>query len=592
MRVKRAVIPRLWFDEGRMRLRLRRPAPRAVRAALFLTFTLAPPAVAQVVRGTVRDAGSNAPLSGIVVSIHRATATTFDDRTREAATLSDAQGRFGLSPADTGHFVVVARRIGVRPFRSAPFALGHGQTHRVDIRLEGVRFDLPVVTVSGATPCGNRAENRERIASLWEQARVALTASELSLRDRLFQATITRYKRQLDPRTLAVRTESRDLTRGVTQRAFVSIPSDSLARHGYARALPGGFVEYYAPDERVLLSEAFVRDHCFGLASGGADGEVGITFEPARNRRVSDIAGTIWLDGKSYELRRVVFRYTDFPLPVRDPRVGGEVHFQRLATGAWLVSRWFMRVPHLEMQRDVSGTPRTGRTVSERPVLAAFSEDGGYVAPELRVSGQRLATLTGRVVDSTGSAPLVGARVSMSGAASEAVTGSDGAFRLDSLTPGSFTLLVEHPHYERLGMLAGEQVLNIAEGQSSVTFVQAVDTRQVLRQLCGYDFVPDSTAAIRFVIPPLPGSETQAPRVAHVTWDVPTRLATRTVRTETMAMDLPLEANGGVTACNLPSGMRLTIEERLPDGSPPRRWQVQTPPPRAFVVMELRGTGG
>lgn len=564
---------------------------RLAGVALLLTVLLPGALQAQLVRGTVRDAASGAPLAGVIVSVHRI-GEPASDQNRLAAALTAANGTYALTPNDTGRFVVTAKRIGVRRFESAPFVLARGATHVLDVALEGVRFDLPIVTVSGATPCNTRSSDRARVASLWEEARTALTASELSLRERLYRATITRYQRALEPRSLTVRGETRDVKRSVTERAFTSFPAESLAMQGYARVLPDGVIEYFAPDERVLLSDAFVRDHCFALATDGANGEVGITFTPTRARRASDIEGTIWLDGRSYELRRVSFRYTNFPLPVRDPRVGGEVQFSRLERGVWMVSRWYMRVPQVEMQRDITGTSRTGRIIADRPVIVGFTEDGGYVIPDEARGAARAALLTGRVLDSTGRAPLVEARVTIAGLDRSADVQRDGSFRLSDVPPGSYTLLVEHPAYARLGIFAGEQVLTVEEGRDSATLVQALGRPQILRQLCGYDEVPDSVTAVRVLLPPPPAADT-APdgRVVHFSWDNP-KLLTPTipggiVKTTTLALDLPVDAAGGVTACSLPREKRITIEERAANGALPRRYEFRTPE-HGFIVVQLR----
>lgn len=568
---------------GPLRLDEVRVSKRLLATCLLLAVCVPSGTQAQLVRGTVREAESGAPLAGVVVSIQRPA------RGRPApslvATLTDARGEYAISPNDTGRFTLTAKRIGARQFQSPAFTLARGQTHALDVMLDPVRFDLPTVTVSGVTPCRARAEDRGRIAALWEEARTAIAASELSLRDRLFRATMTRYQRELEPRRLATRSETQDVRRGVTEHAFVSVPAESLAAHGYARVLPDQIVEYFAPDERVLLSELFVRDHCFGLARDGADGEVGITFEPTRNRRVSDIQGTIWLDARSYELRRVTFSYTNFPSPVRDPRIGGEVRFAKLASGAWHVSRWFMRVPRVELQRETTGTPSTGRVVIDRPVITGFTEDGGTAVSDDAADSRRLASLSGRVVDSTGTAPLRGARLSLSGLPQSSESRGDGSFRLDGIPVGSYTLLVDHPDYARLGLIAGEQLLTIEEPQQSLTLVQALGTRQVLRQLCGFEESPDSTTAVRFVVPPEPDAPPR--RVIHLSWPSRFDLGGGLVRTRTLATDLPVDAAGGVTMCELPRATRLHVEEREAGGALRRSWDLASPG-AGFAVVELK----
>jgi hypothetical protein len=66
---------------------------------------------------------------------------------------------------------------------------------------------------------------------------------------------------------------------------------------------------FYAPDEQVLLSDRFVEEHCFQVArgEGSSEGLFGLQFSPAKRRNVNDIAGTLWVDSASAELR-----YLDF----------------------------------------------------------------------------------------------------------------------------------------------------------------------------------------------------------------------------------------------------------------------------------------
>ena len=99
-------------------------------------------------------------------------------------------------------------------------------------------------------------------------------------------------------------------------------------------------MEFLAPDARALLSSAFLRDHCFGVAEDDRNRseQVGLTFEPVRGRQ-RDIAGTLWLDAGSFELLKLEFHWLDLPLTMRHERLGGDVHFLRLPDGTWVVLR-------------------------------------------------------------------------------------------------------------------------------------------------------------------------------------------------------------------------------------------------------------
>lgn len=106
------------------------------------------------------------------------------------------------------------------------------------------------------------------MASLWEEARTALDAAEISLRDRLFTAQVTRYARELEPRTLRVLQEGRSEVRGVVGAPVTTLPPESLSTSGYWRAVPGGGALYYVPDPAALLSDDFQGDHCFRPVTG------------------------------------------------------------------------------------------------------------------------------------------------------------------------------------------------------------------------------------------------------------------------------------------------------------------------------------
>src|SRR4030095_16668473 len=232
---------------------------------------------------------------------------------------------------------LAVKRIGVQRFVSPAFVLGTGETRNLDVPIASVAMTLPVVSVSWL--CVPRPTELRRIASLWDEARTALEATEISLRDKLMAASISRYAAELDPATLRVLFDWRSDAQVMTSQPFTSMSGDSLSAVGYWRRLEGDSVEYLAPDASALSSNAFIRDHCFTLAGARRDrrGLVGLSFVPATERTLPDIAGTIWLDARSFELRLVEFRYTRLPAMAYAQRVGGEVHFARLASGAWIV---------------------------------------------------------------------------------------------------------------------------------------------------------------------------------------------------------------------------------------------------------------
>jgi hypothetical protein len=288
------------------------------------------------------------------------------------------------------------------------------------------------------------------------------------------------------------------------------------------------------------------------------------------------------------------------PLPVVDSRSGGEVHFSRLATGAWYVSRWFMRVPQVE-ERAYASVAREGtRTSSQRAYIASFSESGGRVDP---VDGPAphgaLATLTA----ASWTAPEIGAAGARSLAGRNAGHHHHRARRCLPLTRSRGFLYAERrpPGYSRLGLTAVEQELEIGEGTSSITLLQAIGTPQILRQLCGSEHVPDSNVVVRLVLPRSTDRDTVHDTVhdtmpgsaLHLSWAKTRVIGPRDVLSQTMAVDLVIDAAGGVTACELPPAKLVRIEERDRDGTVGRQWEVRTPEAGLVVVelLESRRTG-
>src|SRR5688572_6129984 len=249
--------------------------------ALLCVLSFAATAQAQLVRGTIREKTSATAIAGVLVSL----VPDAGPASGAVSVLSNERGEYAIRAAAPGRYRLDAKRIGAERFTSEPFDLAVGESKQVDVALAALVYRLPEIRVVDIDLCVKNGAQRTQVASLWEEARTVLTAAQISLRDRLFEGHLTRYVRGLQPRSLRVLEESWGERKGLMDRPFVSLSSDSLARIGYRRTI-GEFEYYYAPDAEVLLSRSFSLDHCYHVVEGSRDrrGLLGIGIEPVPRR--------------------------------------------------------------------------------------------------------------------------------------------------------------------------------------------------------------------------------------------------------------------------------------------------------------------
>ncbi len=518
---------------------------RTTRVLLSALALLAPAlAPAQVVRGVITEVNTARPVAGALVSLLPPTGDSVIVNVLSAAT-----GEYGIRAPSSGTYRLAVKRIGVRRYTSAPFDLGDGETRVSDVRIDAVAISLPAVSISGL--CVTRPRDLARVASLWDEARTALEAADISLRDRLIDARLSRYAAELDPSSLQVRFDWRTDAQLMVQQPFTSPSGDSLSATGYWRQLPGDSVEYLAPDARALASNAFIRDHCFSPAAAPRNRPdlVGLAFQPARDRRLPDIRGTVWLDARRFELRFIEFRYTMLPDIPNADRVGGEVHFTRLASGAWIVDRWFIRMPQVIVLPD--DWPRRQLREEGGSVVAAGIEDRSF------------ATLTGVLRDSAGR-PFGDAVVRAIGTQRQALTGPDGSWRLDSLPVGGLSVVVHADGYDAFGVLAGARRVELLAGRTVRVDLRAPGAAALRNEVCPVTPRPFTTqrriprGVLRLLMvdsattAPLPGVR------FLVSWPATAENAAADSAQERYRQAVT-DLRGAATFCDLPTGFPLDV---------------------------------
>ena len=522
-------------------------------------------AAAQVVRGVVVEAGSGRGLPGVVVVLLDSAGK------RLAGVLVGDDGKYAIRAMAPGRYAVRAERIGYRADAPTPVTLGAGQT--VDLRLETqpIPVVLGVVRVTGKSACVASAADGSEVSAVWDETRKALFATDLTQRQELFSARVSRFERTLDARSGKVTHYQTNEANAVTRNPFVSENAAALSAKGYVRP-SGADVIYYAPDAAVLLSDEFLADHCFRLREGEGKraGLIGLAFEPVKGRDKPDIGGTLWIDQKSAELRDLDFVYrqlNDLPRTSKSDDFGGHIEFRRMPTGAWIVERWMIRMPLLveggTLPRDPAVVPGSVPSRSDRIHLAGIQEAGGEVREtvargERRELSAEVASVRGVVYDSARMAPLSGARVFLDGTQFAAKSTADGSFLIEKIPPGTYSISVLHARFDSLSVAPPTATVELGPNDERMAQLAGPSTATVLARTCSAEERGAGKAALRGHVR---DGATATPSI-----DARVTLSWRGLREmtpgHTAVMDRTLTAKtdsaGRYAFCGLPEGVKIT----------------------------------
>jgi hypothetical protein len=333
---------------------------------------LAAPLASQVVRGRLLEAGSDAPVAGALVLLEDSNGT------RVQQGVSSAEGRYSLHAAAAGHYTLRVLRIGYLPFEKG-IVLQSGEYLNRTLVLGGSPVSLPEISVAGTSMCGDRARGDTLSSALWTQAGTALAITAQTVTSQSY-----RFQSELENRNIDRLGNVSDVAAlnelNISAWPVRAPPPDTLLAVGFVENIDD-MVQgptWYGPDAEFLLSEPFFIGHCFWTVPPG-EGQppewVGLAFEPGVRDSRTDIKGTLWLDRKSAQLRRLEFQYTRVPKWARGFEAGGELAFAPLPAGGWIVQRWLLRVPLPEQMAP------------GRMKVYGYRESGGRVIAVLDAGG-------------------------------------------------------------------------------------------------------------------------------------------------------------------------------------------------------------
>lgn len=541
-----------------------------VTASLLLA-----PAVShgQSIRGVVFDQ-INGPVAGVVVELlDRGTGVS-------ARTLTNARGEFGLTAASPGTFRVRAMRIGFHPTVSTPVSLKPGSvfTHRLELNsvpllLDSIRGGLGNACLTLGEPAA------ETIEALWEQARTAIAAAQLTADEWRVDATSLAYDRTVDSDSgHRVLTQRSTIHSGFAAGQRGVRAPDSLREIGYVVTEADSSTTYHGPSLELLQSSAFSEDHCFRVALSSDSSLLGIAFEPTPNRRVAELRGVLWLDRQSSKLRSLEYSYVNIP-PLQAAESGGEMEFVRLGEGGWAVSRSYLRMPVLEQRTSAQGTEMhvaEVRIMGRELILVNRGRDTLW--------SRRPLALQGTVMDSV-SAAVTDARVILLGTLLESVTDSKGQFTISGVLPGEYTVEVRTASLDSVDAIH-RSVLAIADGAAPINL--RVPTRsEVASALCGARQSDNGIILGRVAVrgDSLPASDVRvsAEWKESLTNSVLSGNRSRWLEART-------DSRGTFRMCGVPVGIDLVLRA-VGDTGNKGRLNIQIPPSRRLVRAEVRVDG-
>jgi hypothetical protein len=420
----------------------------------LLTAVTAQSVDAQAVRGVVVDA-ADAPVAGAVVLLLDARSTVI------ARALTNESGEFRVSATQPGTYRLRTLRIGYKPAMSAPFDLAPGSNLSRRVAMDDIPVSLEAVTVTSRNVCSVRTDTAAATFEIWEQVRGALTAANVTGGSASYTARSIVYNRSLEAgRRARVLSQVARANEGRTTQPFRSIPADSLTKVGYVTTDVTGLSTFNAPGIEALLSDNFIDDHCLRVSRDSDAERVAIAFEPTHERStMPEIKGTIWVDRKTSELRRLEFSYVNLTRAQRVGEPGGSIDFIRLRDGAWMISRWHIRLPVVEMRQQFSGVAGaiTGGAEREQYFVREVSVQGGELAFVRRRNGDTLWSrppmlLAGTLRDSVSGAAIAGAVIALRGSDLADTTDAGGQFAFHDVLPGEYLVDVRTASLSSAGL--------------------------------------------------------------------------------------------------------------------------------------------
>jgi len=508
----------------------------------------------------VTEGESGQPIAGAFLSL------LGSDGTPIRHALSNTEGRFLFTTGDRGPYTVRAEMIGRETREMADLLLDPGESRTVTLRLPVRAIPLDGIEVQAEGRCRLRPEEATTTAQVWEEARKALAVQQWAESERVLEFGLLSFSRDLDPHDLTILSEQRRGSRRVSRNPIQSLAPEVLAEDGFVQPADEGQYDYFGPDARVLLSDTFLDTHCLKVTqSRDYPGSIGLSFEPVNLGGPPDISGVFWLSTDDWRLQFLDYTYTWSPYGETGDRATGRVEFEALPSGAWIIRRWWIRMPMVGRDHGVQRWGGTGLKV------IGYREVGGEVVDvstldHVRLAEASWATLTGTVWDSTAAGPLAGAEVFLRGTGYTALTDSAGHFELNGLPRGRYVVDFRHARLDTLNVLMEGGEVDLVPGGRTEMFMTIPSQETLAASVCE-DGDPGEGTLVGEVRSATSEDPIPAARI-QVTWRPPGVDPSRGIPItrpdvysfgDRIGVETATNPEGWYTACGVPANIELEV---------------------------------
>ncbi|MEO7083285.1 MAG: carboxypeptidase-like regulatory domain-containing protein [Gemmatimonadaceae bacterium] len=452
---------------------------------LSLSFALvviaAPVLCAQEIRGTVTEAGTGAPLGGVVIQLLDSARAVL------GRNISNERGQYRLALGGRGERAKTLKlvRIGFLP-RETAIAVTASGVLTVDARMTALPTMLEPVRVMDQPNCPKR-DDRGAAFALWEQAQTALLGTIVAREANPGSMLRLGYHRTLD------RNGDKTVSQTVRIDSTFALGAGFVAPQTAAEFVRTGFMDirnkslrFLGPDAETILSDDFLAGYCLRVApsDNARPAQVGLGFEAANHQRGRiDIDGTIWIDTAARALRDIEFRYVGLDGRLDRLHPGGHMEFLEMPNGTVLLQRWNLRLVGAETTAVISRSSLLSR------IAKPYAQDGGgevalVTWPDGRSWTASLGTLHVAATHTDGS-PARNRSIHLSNSGYTATTDTNGVAEIAHVLPGSYDIMVDDPRFARVSVAINTgAAFTAARDTTFQTSIIVPSAEDAVRDLC------------------------------------------------------------------------------------------------------------